>query len=145
MNKISIALIVTLLAGTLANAQIKVANYSFGKSETDTYEQLSFWVKDGKRQAITYTYGMDRKEVNVRYVGKEKLSNTSGFMVQSPTNTTLTIVPAGATLTVRNPKANYSKKFTWEYEGPVNGIGTFCNVCAQDEKEAMKIIKESYL
>jgi hypothetical protein len=30
--------------------------------------------------------------------------------------------------------------FTWAYEGPVNGVGTFCNVCAKDEKEAIAVI-----
>ncbi len=86
-------------------------------------------------------YGKDRKEVNVRYVAQ---AGTSGFTVQFPNNTILTIKPVGTSLKVTNSKTNYAKTFSWEYEGPVNGIGTFCTVCAQDEKKAMKLLKSSY-
>lgn len=140
MQKI-ITIIITLLAGTLANAQTKVANFSHGEPGTATYEHFSFWIKDGKRQDVTYNYGKDRKEVKLRYVGKAQDNNTSGFKVQFPNNTVLVISPSATTLKVSNPKDNYSKTFAWEYEGPVNGIGTFCNVCAQDEKEAMNLVQ----
>ena len=128
-----------ILAGT-ASAQTKVANYSFGKPGTDTYEQLSFWVKDGKKSSIDYAYGKDRKEVKLRYVGKYDAS----FQVQFPNNSILTVNPKGITLIVVNTKSNYTKTFVWEYEGPANGIGTFCDVCAQDEKEAMQLIRTYY-
>ncbi|MBD2754469.1 hypothetical protein [Spirosoma validum] len=145
MNTLNIAIITVLLTSTIANAQMNVANYSYGKPGTDTYEHLSFWVKDAKRQDITYAYGKDRKEVKLRYAGKAQVNNTSGFNAQFPNNTILTIMPSGTTLKVSNPKDNYSKTFTWEYEGPVNGIGTFCDVCTQDEKEALKLVQKYYL
>ncbi|GAB4039319.1 hypothetical protein GCM10028774_40320 [Spirosoma jeollabukense] len=125
----------------MVSAQTKVANYSYGKPGTDTYEQLSFWMKDGQKSSIDYTYGKDRKDVKLRYVGKYEAS----FQVRFPNNTTLTVNPKGTTLIVVNTKSNYAKTFVWEYEGPVNGIGTFCNVCAQDEKEAMRLIRTYYL
>jgi hypothetical protein len=141
MRRLFFVLIAILIISGTASAQTKVANYSYGKPGTDTYEQLSFWVKDGKKSDIDYAYGRDRKEAKLRYVGKYEAS----FQVQFPNNTRLTINPKGTTLIVTNTKTNYVKTFVWEYEGPVNGIGTFCTVCAQDEKEAMRLIQTYYL
>lgn len=140
MRRSFFVLIAILFIGGTAYAQTKVANYSYGKPGTDTYEQLSFWVKDGQKGSIDYNYGRDRKEVKLRYVGRYEAS----FKVQFPNNTTLTVNPKGTTLIVVNTKSNYAKTFVWEYEGPVNGIGTFCDVCAQDEKEAMRLIRTYY-
>ena len=48
-------------------------------------------------------------------------------------------------LNVRNIEGNYLKTFKWEYEGPINGIGTFCTPCAEDEVEVMELLKIDYL
>lgn len=140
MKKATLVFIAILFLGKTVSAQTKVANYSFGKPGTDTYEQLSFWVKDGQKSRIDYTYGKDRKAVKLRYVGKYDAS----FKVQFPNNTALTVNPKGTTLIVTNTKTNYVKTFNWEYEGPVNGIGTFCNVCAEDKEDAMQLIRTYY-
>lgn len=144
------ALIITTVLMVLraempAAAQTKVANYSYGKSGTDTYEHLSFWVKDGKRAAIYYAYGKDRKEAKLNYWGKIPAGSNSGFTIQFSNSHTLTIIPVGIALKVIDAVDKAPKKFAWEYEGPVNGIGTFCEQCAEDEKEAMQLIKAHYL
>lgn len=130
-----------ILASNAAHSQTKVANYALGKPGTDKYEQLSFWVKDGKRTDIFYAYGKDRKEVKVAYLK----SNKSGFSVQFSNGHTLAITPNGTLLKVTDAAGKAPKTFAWEYEGPVNGIGTFCEPCAADEKEAMQIMRTYYL
>lgn len=45
-------------------------------------------------------------------------------------------------LHITDASAIYNKTFQWEYEGPVNGAGTFCNVCAADETEAIEIVQQ---
>jgi hypothetical protein len=145
MMKRSVLLLnLLLITATLATAQMKVANYAYGEPGTDTYEHLSFWVKDGKRGEVSYTYGRDRKEVNLQYTGRSSVNGKTGFTVQFPNKTTLSIIPNGNQLKVTNPKATYAKTFAWEYEGPVNGIGTFCDVCTQDEKEAFRLLQAYY-
>jgi hypothetical protein len=133
-----------LLTSLAASAQTNVASYSFGTPGKADYEHLSFWVKAGRRADITYAYGADRKEVQLKYLGKTQLSNKPGFKVQFTNGHVLSIIPSGILLAV-SATGQSPKSFAWEYEGPVNGIGTFCDVCAADEKEAMQLLRTYYL
>ena len=133
-----------LLSGTAASAQTKVASYSFGTPGKADYEHLSFWVKAGKRTGIYYSYGADRKEAKLKYLGKTQLNTKPGFRVQFTNGHVLAVMPSGNLLLV-SANGQDAKRFAWEYEGPVNGIGTFCDVCAADEKEAMQLMRTYYL
>ncbi|HYV55816.1 MAG TPA: hypothetical protein VE933_14610, partial [Chitinophagaceae bacterium] len=119
--------------------------YSFGKPGTDNYENFDFWTKNGKRTEIVYRYGKDRKEVKLKYLGKDLLNGDSCFKVRFSNNYTLYIMPAGLQLKVVDANGKYNKTFAWEYEGPINGIGTHCDVCAADDQDAMRLIKTSYM
>ncbi len=123
----------------------KVANYAVGKFGTEGYEHFSFWTEAGKRTKITYTYGKDGKELAASYAGKGNYQGKSCFKVSLPNKQLLYVVPTAYKLQVTNAAKTYNKTFTWEYEGPVNGIGTYCDVCTQDEKEAMTLLRKYYL
>ena len=138
-----------LLGGASAHAQTKsaptkVASYSFGAPGTVGYEHLSFWVKAGKRTDIYYAYGADRKEVKLKYLGKTLLNSKPGFKVQFANGNVLSVAPSDNLLTV-SAAGQTPTSFAWEYEGPVDGIGTFCDVCAADDKEAMQLVRTYYL
>lgn len=122
------------------NAQ-QVANYSTGTPGQENYEEFSFWVRDHQRSTIDYTYGINRKSLRLTYAGKK----TSSFQVRFANRLVLTLTPRGNTLLVTDSKGTYRKVFLWKYEGPENGVGTFCTPCAKDEKEAMKLIQSYYL
>jgi hypothetical protein len=124
---------------------MKVANYSFGKPGTDKYEHFDFWTKDGKPTEINYAYGKKRKEVKLQNLGKDRLNGSDCFKVKFTNNYVLYIIPHGQQLQVTDPSGKYNKTFSWEYEGPVNGIGTFCDVCAIDDEDAMNLIHSTYL
>ena len=126
-------------------AQIKVAGYSFGKPGTDRYEQFQFWTKDGKRTKVDYVYGKKHKEAKLQYLGKCQINDSTCFKVRFPNNFILYIIPKGPQLQVTDVSGKYNKTFTWEYEGPVNGIGTFCDICAEDDEDAMNLIRSCYL
>jgi len=119
--------------------------YSAGKTGTDQYEHLEFRTKDGKRNGASYAYGKNRNEVKLKYLGKSQTNGDTCFKVQFTTNYILYIVPKELKLKVTDKSGNYNKTFSWEYEGPVNGIGTYCDVCVEDDKDAMKLIRSSYL
>ncbi|GAB4033956.1 hypothetical protein [Spirosoma gilvum] len=138
-------LLLSVCISSLVQAQMKVANYSYGEPGTDAYEEFSFWINNGKRTKIDYTYGKDRKETSLQFVTKSQLDRKSGFTVQFPNQYTLHIIPMGNKLQVVDGQKKYRKTFNWYYEGPVNGIGTFCTVCAEDEKEAMRLLQTYYL
>ncbi|WP_080054555.1 hypothetical protein [Spirosoma aerolatum] len=140
-----VLLLLSLGPGAFAQSSMKVANYAYGQPGTDTYEAFSFWVKNGKRTTIDYTYGKDRKETPLQFVGKSQPGSKASFTVQFPNRYTLYVTPMGNQLQVMDEQKKYRKTFIWQYEGPINGVGTFCDVCAQDEKEAMRLIQRYYL
>ncbi len=123
----------------------KVANYSIGKGGTAEYEEFSFWVKANKRADIDYTYGKDWKNIKLVCLGKDVLNGDECFKVKFPNNKVLYILPKGKDLIVSDLDGKYKKYFSWHYEGPTNGGGTFCEPCAEDENEAMKLIKLYYM
>lgn len=145
MKQIILFSLVTLCFVISSTGQTKVANFSFGKYGTENYEQFSFWTKDGKRTDISYTYGVNRKDVTLKYVGTNVFKGDSCFRVQFSNNYVLSIIPKGLNLKVTDENGKYLKIFSWEYEGPINGIGTFCSICAEDEDAAMQMIKLNYL
>lgn len=123
----------------------KVANFSYGKPGTNQFEEFSFWVQNGKPSDILYTYGKDRKETKLQYLGNGSLNGAKGLMVKFRNGLTLYVIPQTSTLFVTDAPGKYVKRFAWYYEGPVNGVGTFCQPCAEDEKEAIGLIKKAYM
>lgn len=134
-----------LLAAPVAQAQTKVASYSAGKPGTEQYEELSFWVKDGKRADIYYVRGKDRNEFRGNYLPQTGKTNGASFAVRLADDRLFTIIPSGTQLKVADAGTDAPKTFAWKYEGPVNGVGTFCRECAANPKEAMELLRAYYL
>jgi len=145
MKKATFLAFSTLSIAAAVTAQIKVANYSFGRPWTDKYEHFDFWTKDGKPTEINYAYGKDQKEVKLQNLGKDSLNGSVCFEVKFTNNYVLYIIPRGQQLQVTDSSGKYNKTFSWEYEGPVNGIGIFCDVCAENDEDAMDLIQSTYL
>jgi len=123
---------------------MKVANYSFGKYGTETYEHLSFWTENGKNAYIEYKHGTRPTQI-ILNLGQTIFNGDKSIKVQFKNKHVLFITPNGFNLNVSDESGKkYFKTLKWEYEGPINGIGTFCNVCAENEMEAMKLVKEIY-
>ena len=122
----------------------KVANYSFGKMGQSNYEHFSFWTEEGKRAKITYTFGRDAQESELEYLEAKIIQGRKGFKVKFPNNLILFVIPTGNNLRVINPTGSYNKIFKWEYEGPVDGRGMVCEPCAENETEAMVLVKKGY-
>ena len=137
--KIAICLCFACILSIGAYAQ-KTANYSSGKPGTGNYQGYSFWTKDGKPSEILFSYGKDRKQIKASYAGKVTYKNKAAFKMTFPNKKAFYVIPAGNKLNIVNTALNKTETFSWEYEGPVNGVGTFCNVCAEDEKDAMGVI-----
>lgn len=121
----------------------KVANYATGRAGTRGYEHLSFWLRGNKLDEIDYGFGKDWsvKEVKMTYLGRDIIKGEAGFRLRFPDGHMLLIIPKGSSLKVIDSENNFVRYFRWEYEGPVNGRGTFCDVCAQDAREAMRLVR----
>lgn len=121
-----------------------VSGYSTGKYGTSNYENISFWIKNRGPSEINYSYGASPKELKLQYAGIITKNQEPIFKVRFPNNLILFIRSSGDDLIITDSTQDYRKIFKWEYEGPVNGIGTYCEPCAKDEKEAMKWLKQYY-
>ncbi|GAB3977962.1 hypothetical protein GCM10028806_40230 [Spirosoma terrae] len=143
MKLISCILYVLLLS--LSGFCQKVANYSTGRPGTKDYEEFSFWVRGNKRSDVTYTFGEKWQQITVSYVGKDVLNGEQCFKVRFPNQYELYIVPRRQELKIADKAGKYIKYYAWKYEGPVNGVGTFCQPCADNGQEAMQLLKAYYL
>jgi hypothetical protein len=141
--------VATFLAAALAagpaRAQNQVANYSSGQPGTAAYEHFSFWTKDGRRTDLQYAYGKDRKDFQLRYAGPTRRQGQPGFKVRFPNGHTLYLTLSGNALKVATSPTAAPKTFAWEYEGPVNGVGTTCSVCVADAAAATRLLHKHYL
>jgi hypothetical protein len=140
-----VALGLGALAARPAHAQNQVANYGYGQPGTASYEYFSFWIKDKRRTDIQYAYGKDRKDTHLHYMGLGRVHGQAGFKMQFSDRRTLYVVPSGNTLRVTTAQGTAPKTFVWEYEGPVNGVGTSCSVCVPDAAAAMRLLRAHYL
>ncbi|RZL14454.1 MAG: hypothetical protein EOO62_05395 [Hymenobacter sp.] len=145
LRMLGVALGMSALAARPAQAQNQVANYSYGQPGTAGYEHFSFWTNNGRRSDAAYAAGKKREDAQLRYLGPSKVNGQPGFRVQFLNGRTLYLVPSGTTLRVATTPGGAPKTFTWEYEGPVDGVGTFCSVCAEDAQAAMRLLRAHYL
>lgn len=135
----------SLLFCSSVYAQKKVANYFTGEYGTKSYEHFSFWVENGKPLSVQYSYGIKPQDIPLTLLGKQKVNGKTVFKLKFSNQYVLYIAADKKQLHVTDAACKYNKIFTWEYEGPVNGVGTFCDVCAEDEAEAMTIMEQGYL
>lgn len=126
-------------------AQQKMAQYSFGKYGTITYEHIEFWTNNGKRTKIFYSYGKKPHNIDLQYIGILKFHGDSCFKVRFSNDYVLYIIPAGTRLKIADSAFENNKIFSWEYEGPIDGRGTFCSVCAVNDADALNLLRSAYL
>jgi hypothetical protein len=145
----SLLLLTALSTSTLARMAngAKVANYSTGKIGTKDYENLSLWVENGKSSSITYRYGArayDKPEIKLQSEGPDTFKGQACFKVKFPNGLLPYVIPTGQRLKLVDEAGKYSKLFRWKYEGPINGRGTFCTPCVEEE-EAPAFVRKYFL
>jgi Rieske Fe-S protein len=124
----------------------QVANYYNGKPYGSTgYETISFWITKDDKPLIHYSYGKDDKDAPVKFISKTILKNGKRCFKITLRRNMLYVIPEGNKLRITDLKGEYNKIFSWEYQGPIDGIGTWCSVCTQDEKESLAFLKKYYL
>lgn len=126
-----------------AGPDAKVANFSLPGIDrgSPAFERLAFW--SGPRgNAVQYGYGADERVVQLQPLGPSRSSN--GFAVRFPNGLVLDVVPRGDALLVSDRAGGYRKTFEWQYEGPVDGRGTFCAPCV-DEDDAVEFVRERFM
>jgi hypothetical protein len=131
--------------------EVTVVSYFSGKADAIGYENFSFWVKDGKRAYIQYSYGKNAKDVLAVYLSVDSSSGQRGFKVQIPGKGIFLITPEGYKLKVTDKTGKYLKRFTWEREEPGGSVepadtsAAACEICVRNEREAMQLIQKKFL
>lgn len=134
-----------VMGSPAARAQNRVANYGLGTPGTAAYEHFSFWTNFGQRSDLHYAYGKDRNDLVLRYAGRARLGGQPGFRVRFPDGSLRYLALRGDSLLVSPSPTATPKTFAWEYEGPVNGVGTACSVCVADAAAAATLLRQHYL
>jgi hypothetical protein len=143
----AVALVFAVAQGAQAQdpyAGRKVANFSLPAYNYDSprFESFSFWSGPKDGNSVGYAYGKGGTEVKLRALGPNP--DGKGFAVQFPNGLVLDIEPRGDVLLVSDRAGKYHKTFEWQYEGPVDGRGTFCQVCVE-EAEAMPFVRGHFM
>ncbi|HWK06029.1 MAG TPA: hypothetical protein VNS58_20455 [Puia sp.] len=126
---------------------VRVVTYSTGKINTNTYEGLSFWIKDNRKAYIRYAHGVDSTDLDLSWGGLVTSSDGTGFKAKFPTadSNYFYIVPQGHALKVMDKSGQYLRFYSWENESQAGDGAGGCSICAKDEKEAMELMKKYFL
>ena len=129
--------ILTLSAQDKTYAFFMLGNYAYAE-----WEKLEFEL-NANGGDITYSYakkpnGIKLKNLGIKYVGQYKV-----LMVQIPGSAKIYYLnpdPNNKRLQFKSSDNKYNKWLPLGYEGPVNGIGTYCERCANEPEDAFEIV-----
>jgi hypothetical protein len=136
-------LLTTLLLSSLPPQDVKVATFTTGKPDTETFESLAFWIKDGKRAYIRYLHDKSTDDIELRWLGPDSITGHRGFKAgfPAPDNHLLFITPIGDTALLVTTR-NRTRKFRWEDENADSGSD--CNICAPTAQEAIAWLRRYF-
>ena len=124
-----------------------MATWSIGKPGMDTYESLSFWIKENHRAYVRYAHGRSEEDMELQWLGSDELDGRRAFRVSMPQSGACCwlIAPDSAGLRVMDRRTNSTRIFYWEDGNPASDSTTSCSICAQDEKEAQSWLRKYFL
>src|SRR5258708_9311217 len=125
----------------------RVVTYSTGKINTNTYEGLSFWIKDNQKAYIRYAHGVDTTDLDLSWAGLVTLKEETGFKAQFPAPDTncFYILPQGHTLKVIDKSGKYLLLYSLENESQAGDCAPGCSDCAKGEKGARRLMQQYLL
>jgi hypothetical protein len=142
----SLVLVSVLVVGWL-DPDVKVATWSVGKPNTESYESLSFWIKDDRRAYVRYARGTSEGDTELRWLGPDASGNHNGFRVSDPRSGACCwiIAPDSIGIEVIDRRTNSTKTFHWEDANPSGDSTNGCDICAKDEKQAQAWLRRYFL
>ena len=111
--------------------QAQVANYVARGAQAPgpDYEQLAFWADARGQRRVRYAWGEAPRSVELAVLPGR--TGDDGFALRFPNGLVLEAIPQGESLRLRDGSGGYDKLFEWQYQGPVDGRGTFCAACVE--------------
>jgi hypothetical protein len=126
---------------------VRVATWSIGKPDTETYESLSFWIKENHRAYVRYAHGSGETDTELQWLGLEVVNGHKAFKVSEPASGACcwVITPDSAGILVTDRRTNSTKTFYWEDANPSGDTTSACSICALDEKEAQGWLRRYFM
>jgi hypothetical protein len=118
------------------------AFFMAGDYASPNWEKLIFDnTKSG--QKLTYAYKQRETGIQLKPIGKKRVAGQTVVLVRMAGISQPYLIRrdrAGQKLIMVSQDGQYKKTFTLGYEGPVNGIGTYCASCANEPADAFKLV-----
>jgi hypothetical protein len=118
-----------------------IGNYSYPE-----WEKLEFELRDYKR-VIRYSYKKNEKGHVLQTLGTKYIGNQKALIVRIPKYDKTYLIltdKRNSRIIMMSEDQTYKKSFPLGYEGPIDGIGTYCDSCANEPKEAFEIVNSFF-
>ena len=137
MIKPFLSLLLLLLCG--GNQDVRVATWFAGTPDTESYESLSFWIKEDHRAYVRYAHGTGEGDTELQWLGTDAAAGRWAFKVSEPKSGACcwVISPDSIGLKVTDRRTNSTKTFYWEDVNPSGDSTNYCSICPQSEKQAL--------
>jgi len=126
---------------------VKVATWSIGKPDTETYESLSFWIKENHRAYVRYAHGSSETDTELRWLGPDAINGRKAFRISVPQSGACcwVIAPDSAGIQVIDRRTNSTRTFYWEDGNPAGDSTVSCAICALDEQQAQAWLRKYFM
>ncbi len=123
--------------------QAHVANYVARGAQAPgpDYEQLAFWADARGQRRVRYAWGQAPRSVELEVLPGRP--GSGGFALRFPNGLVLEAMLQGQSLRLRD-RGGYDRVFEWQYQGPVDGRGTFCSACV-DQADAAAFVRRHFI
>lgn len=118
------------------------AFFMVGDYASPDWEKLSF-SKTKAGLVLTYAYKQREDGVRLQPVGSKSEAGQRMLLIRIPGISqpyTIRRDRAGEQLIMASQDGRYRKLFKLGYEGPVNGVGTYCATCANEPANAFRLV-----
>lgn len=132
----------TLSTGPTLAQEKTSAFFMVGDYASPNWEKLSV-AKTKAGPVLTYAYKQREEGVRLMPVGIKSVDGQRVLLVRIPGISqpyTIRRDRAGERLIMTSQDGRYRKLFKLGYEGPVNGVGTYCATCANEPADAFRLV-----
>ncbi|ADB40002.1 hypothetical protein [Spirosoma linguale] len=118
-----------------------IGNYAY-----PNWEKIEFnFTGDGRH--ITYSYRKNERGHKLEVIGNKYVGNQKALMVRIRSFNKIYLIfrdRRKESLLMVSEDGTYKKRFPLGYEGPVDGRGTYCDICANEPDEAFEIVNSFF-
>jgi hypothetical protein len=147
LPKITLVLLFSVYVCFQGFSQNEVKTHAFfmvGDYNNPEWEKLVFEVNSKTSEhTISYSYKKNEKGYKLEILSVKDVDKKPALVVRIPKFNKIYYIlkdKKNEKLIMTSEDKTYKKSFLLGYEGPVNGVGTYCSSCANEPEDAFKIV-----